>query len=326
MSLAQVAAAARSAAALPLTLAVAAVDVDAGFGFGAAEGPDGFDGFGGGGGNGGGGGGAVGVDDSVELPVASASKLLLLAEVARRLDSGELRADAVVPIEDGDVTGGTGLLRRLLRGRDAADAGAGVWTVEDLAWLTASVSDNTATNALLRLVGLPATERLARSLGLTRLTLHDRVRDVRGPGVPPVFATGTAGDLARLVALAVRGDLVTPGASARLLAWMRANTDHGLVPALVQHDPYAECFPDPLPGGLLVANKTGTDTGVRADAGVLIGTRRVAYAVIAHWDVALGPSTERAAVHAIREVGRALAAGALRGEPAPCALLRQPGG
>ncbi|MET8703750.1 serine hydrolase [Kitasatospora sp. NPDC004723] len=321
MILAQVAAAARSAAALPLTLAVAAVDVDADAELTAGTGDS-----------------AVGVDDTVVLPVASASKLLLLAEVARRLDTGELRADAVVPIEAEDVAGGTGLLRRLARGRAsgrAADgggagsadgAGACGWTVEDLAWLTASVSDNTATNALLRTVGLPATERLARELGLERLTLHDRVRDVRGPGVPPVFATGTARDLARLVALAVRGELVTPGASARLLEWMRSNTDHGLVPALVQHDPYAECFPDSLPGGLLVANKTGTDTGVRADAGVLIGTRRVAYAVIAHWDVALGPSTERAAVHAIREVGRALAAGAQRGEPANCALLRQPGG
>ncbi|MFF2655792.1 serine hydrolase [Kitasatospora sp. NPDC058032] len=321
MILAQVAAAARSAAALPLTLAVAAVDVDADAELTAGTGDS-----------------AVGVDDTVVLPVASASKLLLLAEVARRLDAGELRADAVVPIEAEDVAGGTGLLRRLARGRasgrvadgggagSADGAGACGWTVEDLAWLTASVSDNTATNALLRTVGLPATERLARELGLERLTLHDRVRDVRGPGVPPVFATGTARDLARLVALAVRGELVTPGASARLLEWMRSNTDHGLVPALVQHDPYAECFPDSLPGGLLVANKTGTDTGVRADAGMLIGTRRVAYAVIAHWDVALGPSTERAAVHAIREVGRALAAGAQRGEPANCALLRQPGG
>ncbi|WP_380281312.1 serine hydrolase [Kitasatospora purpeofusca] len=329
MILAQVAAAARSAAALPLTLAVAAVDVDAQAeeeaGAHAEAGTETAVGVGGAGGVGG---SAVGVDDTVVLPVASASKLLLLAEVARRLDAGELRADTVVPIEDEDVTGGTGLLRRLARGGVGAGAGAGDggsgcgWTVEDLAWLTASVSDNTATNALLRMVGLSATERLARELGLERLTLHDRVRDVRGPGVPPVFATGTARDLAQLVALAVRGDLVTPGASARLLRWMRSNTDHGLVPALVQHDPYAECFPDPLPGGLLVANKTGTDTGVRADAGVLIGTRRVAYAVIAHWDVALGPSTERAAVHAIREVGRALAAGAVRGEPATCVLLR----
>ncbi|WP_411146963.1 serine hydrolase [Streptomyces sp. x-80] len=280
MSLAQVAAAARRSAALPLTLAVAAIDVD--------------------------GDESVGVDDGTVLPVASAAKLLLLAEVSRRLDTGELRAGQRVEILDADVASGTGLLRRL--GRTG-------WTVEDLAWLTASVSDNTATNALLRLVGREATGRLAGQLGLARLTLHDRVRDVRGPDLPPVFATGTARDLAQLVAHAVRGTLHAPLASARLLHWMRANTDHGLVPALIGHDPYAPGFPTPPPDGLLVANKTGTDTGVRADAGVIIGARRLAYAVVAHWDTALGASTERAAVHAIRDVGRTLAACAHRRAP-----------
>ncbi|MFE5095239.1 serine hydrolase [Streptomyces sp. NPDC056638] len=277
MSLAQVAAAARRSATLPLTLAVAAVDID--------------------------GGETVGVDDRTVLPVASASKLLLLAEVSRRLDSGELLADRPVEVLDEDVADGTGLLRRMSRRG---------WTVEDLAWLTASVSDNTATNALLRLVGRESTARVAKELGLDRLTLHDKVRDIRGPDVPPVFATGTARDLARLVTHAVRGTMSSPAASARLLEWMRANTDHGLVPALVDHDPYAPGFPNPLTDGLLVANKTGTDTGVRADAGVIVGARRLAYAVVAHWDPALGPSTERAAVHAIRDVGRTLAACARR--------------
>lgn len=277
MSLAQVAAAARRSAALPLTLAVAAVDID--------------------------GGERVGVDECTVLPVASASKLLLLAEVSRRLDTGELLADRLVEVLDEDLADGTGLLRRMSRRG---------WTVEDLAWLTASVSDNTATNALLRLVGRESTARLAKELGLDHLTLHDKVRDIRGPDVPPVFATGTARDLARLVTHAVRSTLGSPSASARLLQWMRANTDHGMVPALVDHDPYAPGFPNPLPDGLLVANKTGTDTGVRADAGVIIGARRLAYAVVAHWDPALGPSTERAAVHAIRDVGRTLAACARR--------------
>ncbi|MER5493465.1 serine hydrolase [Streptomyces sp. NPDC002454] len=276
MSLARIAAAAGRATALPLVLAVSAVDLD-------ATGPD----------------TEAGVHEDRVLPVASASKLLLLAEVARRLDTGELPADRIVDVLPEDRAGGTGLLSRF---------GRGGWTVEDLCWLTASVSDNTATNALLRLVGPDATADLAARLGLDHLALHDRVRDERGPGVPPVFATGTARDLAHLVAHAARGTLVSTGASARLLRWMRSNTDHGLVPALVAHDPYAPGFPRPLPGALLVANKTGTDRGVRADAGLLVGTRRLAYAVVAHWDTALGPSTERAAVHAIRDVGRTLAA------------------
>ncbi|GLF99883.1 serine hydrolase [Streptomyces yaizuensis] len=272
MTLARVAAAARSAAALPLVLGVAAIDVDDGL--------------------------SVGVDDTVVLPVASAAKLLLLAEVARRLDTGVLSPRQPVAVAPEDIAFGTGLLHRL--GRDG-------WTVEDLCWLTASVSDNTATNVLLGLVGPDATARLARALRIGELTVHDRIRDVRGPGEPPLFATGTARALAELVAHAARGTLVSPGASQRLLRWMRSGTDHGLAPALVAHDPYASCFPEPLPGGLLVANKTGTDRGVRADAGVFIGARRIAYAVVAHWDTALGHSTERAAVHAVREVGRALA-------------------
>ncbi|MEU9605911.1 serine hydrolase [Streptomyces sp. NPDC048057] len=272
MTLARVAAAARRATALPLVLAVAAIDVDDGR--------------------------SVGVDDTAVLPVASASKLLLLAEVARRLETGELTPGQPVAVAPSDVVHGTGLLCRL---------GRSGWTVEDLCWLTASVSDNTATNALLRLVGLDATATLAADLAVDGLALNDRVRDERGPGDPPVFATGTARSLAELVAHAARSTLTSPGASRRLLHWMRSNTDHGLVPALVAHDPYATCFPEPLPGGLLVANKTGTDPGVRADAGILIGARRVAYAVVAHWDTALGDSTERAAVHAIRDVGRTLA-------------------
>ncbi|MFE7706017.1 serine hydrolase [Streptomyces sp. NPDC057486] len=277
MSLAQVAAAVRRSAALPLTLAVAAVDID--------------------------GGETAGADECTVLPVASASKLLLLAEVSRRLDTGELVADRPVEVLDEDMAAGSGVLRRMSRRG---------WTVEDLAWLTASVSDNTATNALLRLVGRESTARLAEELGLDRLTLHDKVRDIRGPDVPPVFATGTARGLARLVTHAMRGTMISPAASARLLQWMRANTDHGLVPALVDHDPYAPGFPNPLPDGLLVANKTGTDTGVRADAGVIVGARRLAYAVVAHWDPVLGPGTERAAVHAVRDVGRTLAACARR--------------
>ncbi|MFE0425889.1 serine hydrolase [Streptomyces sp. NPDC058953] len=272
MTLARVAAAARSAAALPLVLGVAAIDVDDGR--------------------------SAGVDDTVVLPVASAAKMLLLAEVARLIDAGELDPDAPVAVDPADLTYGTGLLVRLSR-RD--------WTVGDLCLLTASVSDNTATNALLRLVGPGATDRLARRLGLGELTVHDRVRDVRGPADPPFFATGTARALAALAAHAARGTMVSPGASRLLLGWLRTGTDHGLAPALAVHDPYTEDFPTPVPGGLLVANKTGTDTGVRADAGVFIGARRVAYAIVAHWDTALGESTERAAVHAIRDVGRTLA-------------------
>ena len=75
----------------------------------------------------------------------------------------------------------------------------------------------------------------------------------------------------------------------QLREWMLANTDHGLVPALVRHDQEAAWL----------ANKTGTDDGVRADVGLMGG---VAYAVLAS-----GPAgSDQSLVHAVRQAGLAI--------------------
>lgn len=78
-------------------------------------------------------------------PLASVGKLLLLAEVARGLTGGDLDPGEPFDLLDEDYCGGSGLLTALSARR---------WTVPDLALLTAAVSDNTATNALIRRVGL----------------------------------------------------------------------------------------------------------------------------------------------------------------------------
>jgi beta-lactamase class A len=66
-------------------------------------------------------------------------------------------------------------------------------------------------------------------------------------------------------------------------------------------DPLAHLAPD---RGLLLRHKTGTDTGVRADAGLLDGPERsLAYAVLARFD-----DTRRDEVlEAMRAIGAALA-------------------
>ena len=219
--------------------------------------------------------GALGpaVNADVELPLASVGKLLLLAEVAMSLEGGILDAEEPVELVDDDYCGGSGLLLGLSQRR---------WTVGDLALLTAAVSDNTATNALLRRVGLDRVNAAAAALGLTRTRLLDRIREPRTPADPPTFALGTARELAGLASLVGGG----AGWQVQLREWMLANTDHGLVPALLRHDLEAAWL----------ANKTGTDEGIRTDVGLMGG---VAYAVLAH-----GPAgSEQALVHAVRQAG-----------------------
>ncbi|GLX00370.1 serine hydrolase [Microtetraspora sp. NBRC 16547] len=236
--------------------------------------------------------GLLGVNEDVELPLASTGKLLLLAAVAQGVAGGELDPGETVELAEDDYAAGSGLLIGL---------SARTWTIGDLALLTASVSDNTATNALLRRLGLDRVAAIAAGLGLVRTRILDRIREPRLPVHPPAFALGTARELAALAA-ALDGE--EPW-KRLMLGWMAHNTDRSLVPALLPHEPEDREIPEAVPyPGVWVANKTGTDAGTRADVGLLVGTRRLGYAVLAH-----GPDgSEHDLVLAIREVGRAIAA------------------
>ncbi|GAA3075494.1 hypothetical protein GCM10010485_11420 [Streptosporangium carneum] len=236
--------------------------------------------------------GLLALREDVELTLASTGKLLLLAAVARGIAAGDLDPAEVVEIEEDDRCGGSGLLG-LLSGRR--------WAIGDLAVLVAAVSDNTATNALLRRVGLDRVAENAAGLGLVRTRILDRIREPRLPSHPPTFAVGTAGELARFAASLDGGEEWTR----LMLRWMAHNGDRSLVPALLAHEAEEREVPDSVPEGRVwVANKTGTDTGVRADVGVMIGSgRRIGYAVLVN-----GPA---GAEHAL--VGRARQAGLVIG-------------
>jgi beta-lactamase class A len=215
------------------------------------------------------------------LPTASVGKLLLLLEVAgggHDLDT-PVRRGSVAPVAD------SGLWQHL-----RADA----LSVHDAAVLVAAVSDNLATNVLLRHVGLDAVDRLGERLGLVHTRLHDVVRDVRGPQHPPTLSSGTAGELSRL---AVHVHDVR-----QVREWLTAGADLSMVASAWGLDPLAHAGVD---RGLRAWCKTGTDVGVRADVGVLAGPRRaVAYAVLTD-----GPDARRDDVlAAMAEVGRAVRA------------------
>lgn len=225
------------------------------------------------------------------MNLASVGKLLLLAEVARGFTDGDLDPDEPVDLREEDHCGGSGLLTALSARR---------WTVRDLALLTASVSDNTATNTLIRRVGLDRVNQRAEALGLVRTRVLDRIREPRLPEHPSTFAVGTAAELAGLAGRISAGE---PWARL-LLGWMAGCTDRSMVPALIPHDPEDSAVRDLPSAPLWVANKTGTDTGVRCDVGVVRGTRQVCYAVLG----SCPPGGEFDMVQAMRAVGARIAA------------------
>ena len=213
------------------------------------------------------------------LSTASIGKLLLLLEVARSVPP-DLPCDRrdVEPVAD------SGLWQHL---------GTDVLPAHDLAVLVASVSDNLATNVLLRHAGLDRVAALAGSLGLTATALHDVVRDVRTATHPPRLSSGSAAELSLLL-----HRLPDLDGGPQVLHWLGTSTDLSMVASAFGLDPLSHA-------GLTVRNKTGTDEGVRADVGVVTGPAgSVSYAVLANWPAAAATVGEVLAT--MRTVGDAI--------------------
>lgn len=196
------------------------------------------------------------------LPHASVGKVLLLLEVARQIHTGQLHADQLID-------------------RPAPVADSGLWQhmaaptmrVDDASVLVAGVSDNLAANALIVQVGLRAVADMRRMYlaDLESLELCDTVRDHRAPDHPKDLSVGTTNDWSALMYRVATDAAVAPAVSAQVRKWLSLNVDHSMVLQPLGLDPLVAdehtCF-----------NKTGWDTHVRADAGVVTrGGRRFAY-------------------------------------------------
>jgi beta-lactamase class A len=89
-----------------------------------------------------------------------------------------------------------------------------------------------------------------------------------------------------------RRELLDPATDALIDGWLATSTDLSMVASAFHDDPLAHAHG--------VRNKTGTDDGVRADAGYRGG---LAYAVIANWDPAAGDATAEVMAQ-MREIGQ----------------------
>lgn len=208
------------------------------------------------------------IDDRIVLPTASIGKILLLIEVSARLTGRDFSGFGILDKTPRDAVGDSGIWQHLQ---------APSLPVTDLATLVGATSDNLATNVLLRQVGLAAVRARTESLGLMRTALLDLVRDSRGPDDAPQLSVGSTAELSWLFGALARSEVVDPLTSQRVMGWLSLNSDLSLVASAFGLDPLSHRGAD---HSTLLVNKTGTDSGVRAEAGALRGENRaVAYAV-----------------------------------------------
>src|SRR5215469_2168500 len=204
---------------------------------------------------------AIAINGGVNLPAASTIKIPVMVEVFKQIAAGRFTEDRTVMLLDQDRDCGYGSL---------CDAPWGSqYQVSDLLERMIDVSDNTATNMLIRLVGRSSINATMSSLGLTQTRLGD---SIRSDGDIRVLRT-SADDMLRLLSLIAARRVVDPQASGDMLALLAGQRHNTLLPAL-------------LPKGLVVAHKTGTLHDTLNDVGIveLAGAPYVICAFSTHLD------------------------------------------
>ncbi len=197
------------------------------------------------------------------FPTASAAKLPIHSALALAVSRGRVAWEEPVTVAREAAVGGSGVLACLSMPLTLP--------LEDLAALMLVVSDNTATNAVIDRIGLEAIDAAFSEFGLADgLVVRRKIQD--GPVIgEDVFARARAETLLRYLRLLADGRL--PGAE-RTLRTARAQQHRSQMPRLLPLDGDG-------PDALLVANKPGSDSGTRADFGLVEGMgRRFAFVMM----------------------------------------------
>jgi beta-lactamase class A len=225
------------------------------------------------------------VNADQQFPMASTFKVPIAGTVLSQVDNGRLKLDQLVPVDPNMMVESEGLAETFHH------PGVSV-SVENLLELMLTVSDNTATDTLEKLVGGPAVvTQWVRSQGITGLRV-DRdtaglIRDFYGLPSGPSFPASLEAGLKANPSLEDKGDkpdpkfdndpqdTSTPTAMAQLL--QRIYTGKALSPAstnllreIQERNTTGKArIRARLPEGTVVAEKTGTIGGTVNNVGVI---------------------------------------------------------
>lgn len=178
---------------------------------------------------------------------ASVIKLPVLVELFRQLEAGEARREETFSVREEEKLPSCGALNYLHTGVTV--------NLLDLGVLMIILSDNTATNLLIRRLGMEKIQATMASLGMEvtalRRLLFDSEAAARG-----IKNTIAPREIGRLLAGLYRGEVVSPAASAEMLRILGDQRLNGKLPFW-------------LDGKVKCAHKTGEDSGITHDVGIL---------------------------------------------------------
>lgn len=190
---------------------------------------------------------------NADRPITAASviKIPVLMEAFHAVQTGAAHTEETFVIQAKDKLPSCGALNYL-------HEGLGV-TFRDLCVLMIILSDNTATNLLIQRLGMENVNANLRALGFKTTALNRLLFDgeAAARGIENIV---TARETDRMLRLLYDGKAVSPQASREMLEILCDQRLNGKMPFF-------------LPRGVRVAHKTGEDSGITHDVGIIYAKR-----------------------------------------------------
>ena len=223
------------------------------------------------------------------FPTASLIKVALLVTLFDLVDKDSLSLDDRITVLKIDKVPGSGMLQYLHDGNEI--------TVRDAAWLTATVSDNTATNLLVDKVALRRVWRKMESLGLPHTKMHaksfQRFTSVAmDSSVKYGLGVTTPNEMSKLFELLANGKAVSPKADSTLLDIFEHNTKDDMLQR------YAD--------GIAFAHKDGENSDQRTECGLFRLQSRVVVCALTKENVDKRWVVDNEAQVTLANIGRAV--------------------
>lgn len=191
---------------------------------------------------------AFALHGDTSFPQASVIKIPILARMYQAARAGKFSLDGPVTIEPREAAGGSGHLQERLKSGKPVTL-----TVRELITAMIEWSDNTATNKCIELAGMEDVNRLMDKLGLHHTRLRRKMMDAAAVARGDENIS-TPDEMARLVAMIYRGQLVDEGASREMIAILK-KVSGGIR--------------EGLPLDIETASKTGELPGARGESGIV---------------------------------------------------------
>lgn len=193
-------------------------------------------------------GGRIHHRENDQFITASTIKIAIMIELYRQVDAGTLRLDNIYVLRKSDICPGSGVMQGFRIGTELA--------LSDICYLMMSISDNTATNVLIDVVGMDQVNATLRELGLEHAVLARKMRG--GPAVEGEGENlGTPAEFAALINTILGGQAASAESCMAMLETLKTQANSRRIGRFV-------------PAGMEWGSKTGSHTTTVNDVGFVM--------------------------------------------------------